>query len=327
MISIIVPVYKVEPYLRQCVASILKQTYQNIEVLLIDDGSPDRCGEICDEYEKLDDRVKVFHTENHGLSAARNLGLREAKGEYIGFVDSDDWIEPDMYEVMLKRMRETGADIVTCEYWPKSTETHEEPVFAGTDGLKSLIQGAISNHVWNKLFLGRLFEKVAFPEGRNCEDIADMHLLIEQAQIVAKITVPKYHYRHRSDSISRSYSARNLTDFADAHMTRYNYLRAHYADIFTENQRVVLVSVAKAISRVWRWWYGCDICEKCEYEGRIKELVTFSRRNIPLFGYSEWPLWLKISSCFMHSDAKVSFIFLFLINRFIRAVRISRRTA
>ena len=92
MISIIVPVYKVEPYLHQCVHSILEQTYRDIEVLLIDDGSPDRCGEICDEYAGKDGRIRVFHTGNHGLSAARNLGLREAKGDYVGFVDSDDWI-------------------------------------------------------------------------------------------------------------------------------------------------------------------------------------------------------------------------------------------
>lgn len=116
MISIIVPVYKVEPYLRQCVDSILNQTYRDLEILLIDDGSPDCCGKICDEYEKKDKRVRVFHTENRGLSIARNLGLKETQGDYIGFVDSDDWIEPDMYEVLLKCLEETGADICVCGY-------------------------------------------------------------------------------------------------------------------------------------------------------------------------------------------------------------------
>ena len=114
MISVIVPVYKVEPYLRQCVDSILGQTYRDIEVLLIDDGSPDRCGEICEEYAGKDARVRVFHTENNGLSSARNLGLREAKGEYIGFVDSDDWIDPDMYEILLRRIEESGTNVSVC---------------------------------------------------------------------------------------------------------------------------------------------------------------------------------------------------------------------
>lgn len=104
MISIIVPVYNVELYIHQCIDSIISQTYRDIEILLIDDGSTDKCGNICDEYARIDPRIRVFHTQNKGLSAARNLGLREAKGDYIGFVDSDDWIEPNMFEVLLQQL-------------------------------------------------------------------------------------------------------------------------------------------------------------------------------------------------------------------------------
>ena len=114
MISVIVPVYDVALYLRQCVYSIMNQSYADLEILLIDDGSPDQCGEICDEYVKQDNRVRVFHTDNRGLSAARNLGIRESNGNYIAFIDSDDWIEPDMYECLLRRAEETGADVVEC---------------------------------------------------------------------------------------------------------------------------------------------------------------------------------------------------------------------
>jgi len=128
MISVIVPVYKVEQYLRQCIESILNQTYQDLEILLIDDGSPDRCGIICEEYAKKDPRIKVFHTENHGLSAARNVGLQIAKGEYIGFVDSDDWIEPDMYEILLRRLEETDTDISVCEIWREGVKEIPEKV-------------------------------------------------------------------------------------------------------------------------------------------------------------------------------------------------------
>lgn len=120
-ISVIVPVYKVERYIRQFIESIIHQTYLDIEILLIDDESPDRCGEICDEYARIDKRIRVFHTDNKGLSVARNLGLHEAKGEYIGFVDPDDWIEPDIYEILLQRLNETGADICAYELW---RETH-----------------------------------------------------------------------------------------------------------------------------------------------------------------------------------------------------------
>ena len=114
MISVIVPIYKVEPYLRKCVESILNQTYRDLEILLIDDGSPDRCGEICDGFEKKDSRVRVFYTENRGVSAARNLGLREAKSDLIGFVDSDDWIEPDMYEALYTVLNDREADLSVC---------------------------------------------------------------------------------------------------------------------------------------------------------------------------------------------------------------------
>ena len=103
MISVIVPVYNVEPWLRQCLDSIVGQTYGDLEILLVDDGSTDRCGAVCEEYARADARIRVFHTENRGLSAARNLGLREARGELIGFVDADDWIEPEMYGPARKR--------------------------------------------------------------------------------------------------------------------------------------------------------------------------------------------------------------------------------
>jgi glycosyltransferase involved in cell wall biosynthesis len=117
MISVIIPIYNVEPYLRECIDSIRNQTYQDLDIILINDGSQDKCGEICEDYAKKDTRIRVFHTGNKGLSAARNLGLREAVGEYIGFVDSDDWIEPDMYEILLRRIEETGTSISTCGVW------------------------------------------------------------------------------------------------------------------------------------------------------------------------------------------------------------------
>lgn len=100
-ISIIVPVYEVEPYIHKCVDSILAQTFTDFELILVDDGSPDNCGEICDEYEENDSRIRVIHKENGGPSSARNAGLNIAKGDYIGFVDSDDWIETDMYEMLI----------------------------------------------------------------------------------------------------------------------------------------------------------------------------------------------------------------------------------
>lgn len=114
-LSIIVPVYKVEQYLNRCVDSILNQTYRNIEIVLVDDGSPDRSGEICDRYAKSDERVKVVHKKNGGVSSARNIGFSSSTGEYIGYVDSDDYIAPTMYEDMIDVLEKNDLDIVCCD--------------------------------------------------------------------------------------------------------------------------------------------------------------------------------------------------------------------
>ena len=117
LVSVIVPVYKVEFYLSECIESILKQTYQNLEIILVDDGSPDDCGSICDKYAQQDKRIKVFHKNNEGLSEARNYGIERATGDYLSFVDSDDWIEPDMFETLVSVVVVNDSDIVCCGYY------------------------------------------------------------------------------------------------------------------------------------------------------------------------------------------------------------------
>lgn len=160
-LSIIVPVYKVEPYLRRCIDSILAQTFRDFELILIDDGSPDNCGAICDEYAAKDDRIIVIHQKNQGVSAARNAGLDIAKGTYLGFVDSDDWIEPEMYETMIATAKEKQVDVVICGI--KHFDTKGNFIF---DELKTeaLVQGSslhgciydmpnmLGGCIWNKIY-------------------------------------------------------------------------------------------------------------------------------------------------------------------------------
>ena len=118
-ISVVVPVYNVEKYLRKCIDSIINQTYKNLEIILVDDGSPDKCGEICDEYAKKDNRVKVIHKKNAGVSSARNDGIDNATGEYIIFVDSDDWLEDNAIEIMVDKLNEYDYDCVFCNFYMK----------------------------------------------------------------------------------------------------------------------------------------------------------------------------------------------------------------
>lgn len=328
MISVIVPVYYVTPYLRQCVNSIINQTYADLEILLIDDGSPDQCGEICDEYEKQDNRVRVFHTENRGLSSARNLGIRESSGDYIAFIDSDDWIESEMYEVLLETLMTTSADISVCGYDVVSDRKAEEwrprkKVYDSTDALKALLSEEINNNAWNKLFRREVVQEVSdngavFPEGKNYEDITVMHRIVAEARSVAVIEKTLYHYRLRHDSISQSYTAKNLLDYADAYLTRYEYYRNEKPELSSEELEEVAMIAAKGISKVWRWWYGCNAEEKRLYTEKIDTLSHFSRDHFPLFGYPSWPKYLRLSAPVMRSSSNEAFVMLYFLNQLYR---------
>lgn len=181
LISIIVPVYNVESYLDRCMESILKQTYKRLEIILVDDGSTDSSGEKCDAYAKLDGRIKVIHKENGGLSDARNAGLKLATGAYIGYVDSDDWIEPDMYERLYDACVENCASLAVCRYFSEYQNRTESGGTGRTvpltreELLKIYISGhdeyVIYNSVWSKLFKRELVADMIFPKGRNSEDI------------------------------------------------------------------------------------------------------------------------------------------------------------
>lgn len=181
LISVIVAVYNIEEYLPRCVDSILAQTWSDLQIILVDDGSTDGSGRICDEYAERDGRILVIHKENGGLSDARNAGLEKASGKYTGFVDGDDWIEPDMYRAMYEACEKEGAQIAACRY-RQITKTGVIDASAGnsvslskTEALEVYLCGddryQIYNSVWSKLFLSSLIRDMRFPVGKNSEDI------------------------------------------------------------------------------------------------------------------------------------------------------------
>lgn len=185
LISIIVPVYNVEEYLERCVESILEQEYKYLEIILVDDGSTDKSGEICDSYADKDGRIKVVHKRNGGLSDARNAGLAVATGKYIGYVDSDDWIEPDMYSLMITSCEENSAQLAICRYREvyssdeaQNREDYEEvrvTTLTKEEALDIYISNNspifINNSVWSKLFRRDIAEELVFPVGHKSEDI------------------------------------------------------------------------------------------------------------------------------------------------------------
>ena len=220
-ISIIVPIYKVEVYLRQCLDSILNQTYGNLEIILVEDGSPDRCGAICDEYAQRDGRIRVIHQENGGVSAARNAGLEAATGQWIGWVDPDDWIDPDMFERLITagEQEEEPVDVVICggyeEYryrqvpfgWPCRQLLDRE------EALQGLLEDRyMHNALYDKLWRRELYEGIRFPVGHTYEDLAVIYRLYEQADRFLCLPDRKYHYRQHPYGIMGDCSLKNRLD-------------------------------------------------------------------------------------------------------------------
>ncbi len=210
LISVVVPVYKVEQYLAKCIDSIRNQTYQNLEIILVDDGSPDSCPKICDDYAKTDSRIKVIHKQNGGLSDARNKGIERATGDYIGFVDSDDYIDEGMYEYLYNLIKENDADISTCGHFiienEKKTEfcSQETMILDNIGALKLLADEVIvKSHAWNKLYRIKLFveNEIRFPVGRTIEDVATIYKTFYYSKTIAVGNKSYYNYLVRDSSI------------------------------------------------------------------------------------------------------------------------------
>lgn len=179
LLSVIIPVYKVEPYLKRCIDSVRKQTYEKLQIILVDDGSPDNCGKICDEYTELDSRIIAVHQENEGLSDARNNGLLFAKGEYIAFVDSDDWLAPTMYETLIKMIEQHNLDMARCSVIG-SDGTHEDHILPHANIANKIVTGRdvfelyftefLCKVVWNAVYRRDIVMGILSPSGCHSQD-------------------------------------------------------------------------------------------------------------------------------------------------------------
>lgn len=253
LISIIIPVYKVEEYLDRCVESVLAQTYPNLEILLVDDGSPDRCGEMCDAWAKKDPRIRVIHKENGGLSDARNAGLDVATGEYIGFVDSDDWIDPDMYEKMLAAIKQYDANLAICcfyKHWQLAGTSTRQDI--GCDQIYSkqkflyelILDETVPNYAWNKLYHRSLFEGIRYPKGRVFEDILTIYKVSDRVTRAVHLSAPLYHYLRRGDSIVGSYTA-------DIHIEACIARQELYKDVIAQHPELTGVLSRRYLESFW----------------------------------------------------------------------------
>lgn len=323
LISVIVPIFNVDRYLPKCLDSIIQQTYPYLDIILVDDGSTDCCGEICEQYAGIDARVRVFHIKNCGLAGARNFGLEQAMGmpsDYIAFVDSDDWLEENMYEVLLKQIESKNVEIAICGYyteWEGRSIKVDIPnkYFNRTELMGSLIKNEINTMAWNKLWRKKLFNVIRFPQGRFFEDIATTYKVFDKVNEAVSVSQSLYHYRIRKGSISQTHTLVNLVDFWRAHKERFSYI---CNSGLLDNNSVLLDKLyyyfAVAISRTWIWLHLSSKQERECFEQQIEEMCFFSKNNFSAFGEKNWPLKLRFSIYWTRFNNDVVFFFIYYLN-------------
>ena len=280
VLSVVVPVYNMEKYLDRCIESILKQTYKNMEILLIDDGSTDNSYNICEKYKKKDNRIKVFYKKNGGLSDAKNYGILHSSGEFITFVDADDWIDETMYEVMLKEMQEKKADISICGRYIDFEDGKSRKWFYD----KLLVMNKIESLLylnsfydfdmasWDKIYRRDLFENIKFPYGKKCEDAYTTYLLFEKADLIVYIPECFYHYFQRQGSISRSKEL-NM-DYIYAAKEQMNFFKENYSEIYFAG----VTHYVFAIKSLYQVAIERDIVLNDEMKRLVKETKKYSKK-------------------------------------------------
>ena len=299
LVSVIVPVYNVQEYLGRCVDSILAQTYRHLEVILVDDGATDDSGAICDRYALQDDRVRVIHKENGGLSSARNAGIDIARGGWLEFVDSDDWIEPDAVESLLTMALQEQVELVAGGRWDVKEKTG-----AKKKGLCPKVREVISGEEmvgrifrWDhcdssscdKLYARRLFREVRFPHGKVCEDVPIMYKIVLDAGRVGLLDQPIYNYFHRSGSITFTTVSEKNFHFSQHTEVILPWIREHHPKLETEARYLRVRSLVYAVQSV-------DLASR-ENQKKFARMCRAERANLrkhvffilkcPLFGRKE----------------------------------------
>ena len=239
-ITIIIPVYKVEQYLDKCVESVVGQTYKNLEIILVDDGSQDNCPHMCDEWAKKDKRIKVIHKENGGLSDARNFGIDQATGEYLMFVDSDDYLGYEICEKLYKLLKDHKTDFSMCaclkffenEPLPEKAQDINIAYFSGEEVTDQLYKKEIPYFMtaWGKLYKKELFKTLRYPKGRLHEDEFVLHEILANVKSFVYTDEQMYYYLQRAGSIMGSKKEKNIVDILCAYRNRYKFLNEKYPD-------------------------------------------------------------------------------------------------
>lgn len=304
MISVIVPIYKVEKYLNKCIESIVNQTYENLEIILVDDGSPDNCPKMCDEWATRDSRIKVIHKKNGGLSDARNVGLKLATGDYVAFVDSDDWVASDFLEILINAAIQNHAQIAASGIVKIDTQNqsfcgkrYEQKVFTPEQAIQTIMSGEGFHAVaWNKIYRKDLFEGIIYPVSKLHEDEFVTYRLMDRANRLVLCQDAIYYYWQRSGSIMSTWSENHL-DALEAALGRLHLLQTKYPNLYPEDcatfcmscvnfyrQLLSLGANKELLQKVKRYRKQASISFKqwSKLDVKQKIYVAVSRKNIGL---------------------------------------------
>lgn len=278
-ISVIVPIYNVEPYLRKCLDSIRYQTHEDMEVILVDDGSADGCAAICDAYAAMDERFQVIHKPNGGVASARNAGLDAATGEWIGFVDPDDYIEQDMYEYLLNHAMAHNADLSVCELrvlvdgvqWWWMDHYDDVKVLDRERAIEMYLQRNMHDGCVNKLYRRGLWEDLRFSSYKVAEDLLAMWNIFQRANITVRLPDEKYVYCRRSDSATAAKTPQAVLDDFNAIKMRYDEVMDRWPQFEELAARRCLISAKDA----WEWYLSAAREEQRAIEPEIRKMIKF----------------------------------------------------
>ncbi len=297
LISVIIPIYKVEKYLDNCVKSVVEQTYRNLDIILVDDGSTDTCPEICDRWAEEDNRIRVIHKKNGGLSDARNSGINIAKGKYFVFVDSDDYISIDYIEEMYKKMK-ADVDIV-CTGYARVTDSGDilkkshviNGTFTRNEAMAELVEnGVITTTAWGKIYRAELFSDLRFDCGKYHEDMYIMHKILHRARKVSVIEKGVYYYRVNNQSITGVKFTSKHQDAVYSQLERLEFIKNNYPELIEKQKKRVV-------------WHACDnnlkiIKSLKGNKAYIKENNAIIRRYLREFMKSDASIKAKMFAIF-----------------------------
>lgn len=327
-VSIVVPIYKVEKYLKRCIESLLNQTYKNLQIILVDDGSPDICGDICEEFALKDKRIEVYHKENGGLSDARNYGVQYIKGQYTLFLDSDDWIVESCVETLMKNILKNKSDIVQCGFYyayenfllydDRYYEENSEIInLKNQELMKELVKNEkIKNFAWGKLYKTNLIKTIPFEKGVLFEDVFWAHKVMKNVKKYTIVHTPLWYYLQREDSIVSNYTVRNL-DILKGLNQRHTFLIKNYPNLINESFKIIFNTSMQHYNIISK-------LNKKEMQIYKKKIETGIKLNYKEIFKSLDSNWLKAQLIFFKVCPKTN-IFPVILNKVLKKLKVIQR--